>query len=94
MYTRDVSGFESADGRQLDSRIFILDLSTMTATDISTSKQQGTNDLRPRFSPFGSKIIFTNVLNDGSGTVSTYTMDIDGNNRNLLFENADMPNWK
>ncbi|HCX24314.1 MAG: hypothetical protein CMB80_22830 [Flammeovirgaceae bacterium] len=94
VYTRDVSGFESADGRQLDSRIFILDLSSMTVTDISTSKQKGTNDLRPRFSPFGSKIIFANVLNDGSGTVSTYTMDIDGNNRNLLFENADMPNWK
>ncbi|MCF6353020.1 MAG: carboxypeptidase-like regulatory domain-containing protein [Cyclobacteriaceae bacterium] len=94
MYTRDVSGFDSADGRQLDAHIFILDLLTMQTIDVSGSKPAGTNDLQPHFSPFGSQIIFANVLNDGSGIKSVYIMDVDGANRKLLFENAEMPNWK
>ncbi len=93
MYTRDASGFQSANGRQLDARIYILDLDSMETTDISLNKSAGTNDLRPRFSPFGSEIIFTNVLNDGTGEVKIFTMDIDGTNRKMLFQNADMPDW-
>jgi TolB protein len=94
MYTHDVSGFNSQDGRQLDTHIFILDLESMLTTDVSNNKPSGTNDLQPRFSPFGAQIIFTNALNDGSGEKSVYVMDIDGANRSLLFENAEMPNWK
>lgn len=94
LYTHDVSGFESADGRQLDSRIFIRDLNTNTVVDISIEKQDGTNDLDPRFSPDGSKIIFMNTNNDGISPRHIYIMDLDGFDRELLFENAEMPEWK
>lgn len=94
MFTHDISGFQSLTGRQLDARIFIMDLDSMHATDVSLNKPAGTNDINPQFSPFGSKIIFTNVYNDNSGQASVYTMDLDGTNRQLLFENADMPHWK
>ncbi len=94
MYTRDFSGFDSPDGRQLDSRIYILDLATMIIDEVSGHKPEGTNDMHPRFSPFGSKIIFTNALNDGSGVSSVYEMNLDGTGRNLLFEDAEMPDWK
>ncbi|MEP1095194.1 MAG: carboxypeptidase regulatory-like domain-containing protein [Cyclobacteriaceae bacterium] len=94
IYTQDVSGFDSPDGRQLDSRIFILDLATMVATDISINKPDGTNDSQPRFSPFGSEIIFTNAPNDDSGVKSVFQMETDGTGRSLLFEDAEMPHWK
>ncbi len=94
MYTRDVSGFESEDGRQLDSRIYLLNLDTMETTDLSINKPDGTNDLQPRFSPFGTEIIFMNVMNDGSGTKTVYSVDLNGSERTILFENAEMPYWK
>lgn len=94
LYTHDVSGFESADGRQLDSRIFIRDLTNNTVLDISFEKENGTNDLDPRFSPDGSKIIFLNTNNDGISQRDIWIMDVDGTDRELLFENAEMPEWK
>lgn len=94
MYTRDVSGFESEEGRQLDADIFLLNIRTGVSTNVSNNKPSGTNDLKPRFSPFGSEIIFTNVLNDGSGSPTIMVMGVDGSDRQILFENADMPNWK
>ncbi len=95
LYTQDVSGFESADGRQLDSRIFLYDLRTDAAIDLSKEgKIAGTNDLDARFSPDGARIIFVNTNNDGISPRNIYVMDLDGKNRRLLFENAEMPEWK
>ena len=94
IYTHDVSGFEVADGRQLDARIFIRDLSAAVPSDLSLNKVPGTNDLDPRISPDGASIIFMNTNNDGISPKNIYKMDIDGTDRELLFENAEMPDWR
>ncbi len=94
LYTYDVSGFESNDGRQLDARIFQKDVNSLITVDLSFDKIAGTNDLDPRYSPDGSKIIFTNTNNDGISTKNIWIMDLDGENRSLLFENAEMADWR
>ena len=60
LYTRDVSGFESNDNRQLDTDMFIYNFSTKQSLNISKFKVDGTNDLEPRFSPNEAEVIFTN----------------------------------
>lgn len=94
MYTRDASGYESADGRQLNAHIYIKNIESGELTDISRNKPDGTNDLQPRFSPDGAKIIFVNAPNDGTGKKSIWIMNKDGTERKLLFEDAEMPHWQ
>jgi TolB protein len=94
LYTYDISEFEVPSGRQLNSHIFLYDLVTGLSTDLSTDKPAGTNDLNPRFSPTGAEIIFENVANDNSGVTTIWKMDANGDNRELLFTNASMPDWK
>lgn len=95
LYTYDVTGFETTDGRRLDTRIFTKNLlNTAQVTDISIEKPNGTNDVDARYSPDGSKVIFVNTNNDGISQKNIWIMDIDGDNRELLFENAEMPEWK
>ena len=96
LYTHDVSGFENETGRLLNSQIFLRDLITNTTTNISelSNKELGTNDLDPRFSPDGSKIIFVNTNNDGISRKQIVVMDIDGLSRTMLFDNATMPDWR
>ena len=93
MFTRDVSGFESQDGRQLDSHIFIMSINGTDTTDISVNKPGGTNDLEPRFSPDGSQIIFTNSSNVLGSVSDIWIMDANGDNRIKLFDDAIMPEW-
>ena len=96
LYTHDVSGFENETGRLLNSQIFLRDLRSNTTTNISqlSSKELGTNDLDPRFSPDGSKIIFVNTNNDGISRKQVMVMEIDGQRRTMLFDNATMPDWR
>ena len=94
LYTHDISGFESPDGRQLNARIIQKDINSLVAADLSFNKIEGTNDLDPRYSPDGSKIIFTNTNNDGISTKNIWVMNIDGSSRALLFENAEMIDWR
>lgn len=94
LFTKDVSGYESETGRQLDAHIILHELATGTRTDLSVGKDGGTNDLHPRFSPDGARIIFENRKNDGSGTPAVFTYDITTKRRTLLFENASMPDWQ
>ena len=94
LYTKDISGFESADNRQLNSQIILLDINTLAKLDLSLKKPAGTNDLEPRFSPTGAEIIFTNTDNDEVSPRNIYKMDLTGNNRSLLFKNALMPDWR
>lgn len=94
LYTHDITGFEAADGRQLDAHVFTKDLTTNVITDLSYLKEDGTNDFDPRYSPDGSKIIFMNTNNDGISPKNIWIMNLDGTGRNLLFENAEMPEWK
>lgn len=94
VYTQDVSGYEVPDGRQLDARILTRELFGFVPVDLSSDKIPGTNDLDPRFSPDGAWIIFTNTNNDGISQKDIYRMKVDGTDRELLFENAEMPDWK
>jgi len=94
LYTHDVSGFQAPDGRQLDAKIFMKSLGSQVTSDLSEGKPAGTNDLDPRFSPDGSKVIFVNTNNDGISPKSIWTMNLDGSGRTLLFENAEMPDWR
>jgi len=93
MFTRDISGFESPEGRQLNSHVFIVTINGSDTTDVSINKPAGTNDLQPRFSPDGSQIIFTNSSNVLGSLSDIWIMDVDGNNRIKLFDNAIMPEW-
>ena len=103
-FSADVSEFQNAQGRQLDARLYLLDLSSGSLTDLSLTqgngtqtqlnKVAGTNDLEPYFSPTGSQLIFTNTDNTISGQRSVYTVDLDGRNRKLLFTSAEMPYWR
>ena len=94
LFTRDLSLFESETGRQLDSRPFVFNINTGTRTDLSKDKVAGTNDLFPRYSPDGVKIIFENRNNDGSGAPTVYIFEPGKNVRTKLFDNAAMPDWQ
>ncbi len=96
LFTHDISGFENETGRLLNSQIFLRDLVFNTTTNISqlSNKELGTNDLDPRFSPDGSKIIFVNTNNDGISRNQIMVMEIDGRFRTMLFDNATMPDWR
>ena len=92
LYTRDVVGFENATGRQLDAHIFLHNLDS-SIVDLSASKPAGTNDTRPRFSPDGAYVIFENASNADGASKSVWKMDAGGGSRELLFENAETPDW-
>ncbi|TGE23825.1 hypothetical protein E5K00_01005 [Hymenobacter aquaticus] len=103
LYSRDVDGYENANGRQLNAHIImqrpdgsgVVDLSVgPLGSTTNTGKPAGTNDLFPRFSPDGSKVIFVNTNNDNQSAPEVWMMDIDGRNRTRLFQNATMPDWK
>jgi TolB protein len=78
----------------MNAHIFLVSLDTLgTPVDLSKNKPNGTNDLEPRFSPDGSKIIFTNCRNDGE-QYSVWIMDASGNNRKKIADKARMPDWR
>lgn len=103
LYSRDLDGYENASGRQLNAHIImqrpdgtgIVDLSQGPAgSTTNTGKPAGTNDLYPRFSPDGAKVIFVNMSNDNQSAPEVWMMDLDGRNRTRLFQNATLPDWK
>ncbi len=94
LYTHDVSGYQSQSGRQLNAHIFIINTDNSDTVDVSFDKPDGTNDLYPRFSPDGSKIIFSNGTNDGNSPLNLWIMDSNGENRTKLTDNGIMPDWK
>lgn len=94
LYTYDVSEYEDASYRQLNTNMFIYNFSTAETTDISYNKDSGTNDLDPRFSPNEAKVIMVNTSNDGISVKNVLTVDIDGENRTELLTDAFMPDWE
>ncbi|PCH99403.1 MAG: hypothetical protein COB81_11275 [Flavobacteriaceae bacterium] len=94
IYTYDISGFENASYRQLDSHVFLYDLNTKISIDLSENKPSGTNDLDPRFSADGSGIIFVNASNDGVSDNYIYTSKLNANSRTLIISKASMPDWE
>jgi Tol biopolymer transport system component len=105
VFSADSTDFQNEQGRQLDARLYRLDLSSAAITDLSRSqtsssgsgqanKPAGTNDLEPQFSPNGAYIIFTNTDNTGIGQRSVYVADADGRNRRLVLQQAEMAYWR
>ena len=94
IFTRDVSGYSSGTGRQLDAHIFVIDIASRIITDVSVNKPNGTNDTNPRFSPNGAHIIFESASNVSGSEKSIWVTDILGDDRELLFSNAEMPDWR
>jgi len=93
LFTRDVAEFESPEGRQLDSRVLVLNFDESSLTDLSTGKSNGFNDQRPRFSPNGAQIIFEYTSNVIGSSVEIWRMGVDGENRTPLFTEVAMPDW-
>ncbi|KAA9340393.1 carboxypeptidase regulatory-like domain-containing protein [Larkinella humicola] len=96
LYSLDKSGFQDEQGRQLDARIYTMDVKTKGIVDLSaaTSKTAGTNDLEPRFSPNGAKVVFTSTDNTGTGEGKVMAIDTDGKSRTLLIDSAEMLYWR
>jgi len=95
LYTRDVSGFENPNYRQLDSRIFEYNFATLTSYQIVSEKISGTNDTDARYSPNEAEIIFTNSSNDGisAKNIMKTTLGLI-NSRVVLFTGYVMPDWE
>lgn len=95
LFTRDVSGFENPDYRQLDSRIFQHIFSTNTTAEINTEKPAGTVDIDARYSPNEAEVIFVNTSNDfiSARNIQKYLIGIVAS-RTTLFTNASMPDWE
>ena len=95
LYTRDISGIQNEEYRQLDSRIFEYNLITKIVTEKLTGKPTGTNDLDPKYSPDEGSIIYMNTSNDGISEKRIYRTIFDTlANREALFINGSMPNWE
>ncbi|MBO0937488.1 PD40 domain-containing protein [Fibrella sp. HMF5335] len=104
VFTIDQGDLRNEQGRQADARIYRLDLSNNALTEVTatstggnnnvTTKPAGTNDLDPRYDPTGSKLIFTNTDNTGTGVRSIVVLDLDGRNRTTLITNGEMPYWR
>ncbi|MBL7471281.1 carboxypeptidase regulatory-like domain-containing protein [Robertkochia sediminum] len=95
LYTRDISGSENAQYRQLDTYIFEYNMQTNVTTRLNVDKASGTLDLNPRYSPDDGSIIFVNTSNDGISQRNIYKVTFDAElNRELIFENAFMPDWE
>jgi hypothetical protein len=95
LYSYDVSGFEDASYRRLDSRMFIYDRIELTTTDISDNRPNGTNDLEPIFSRNEAFVMFTNTSNDGISRNDIFTLEIGtSTSRTLRHEDAFMPDWE
>lgn len=95
LFTRDISGYQAPDYRQLDTNIFLYDFGTGLATQLAVAKPPGTNDLDVRFSPNEADLLFVNTSNDGVSVryVQKYTIGVTGT-RTTLYTNGSMPDWK
>ncbi|UYZ63651.1 carboxypeptidase-like regulatory domain-containing protein [Hymenobacter weizhouensis] len=102
VYTRDVDGFNDVGGRQLNAHIFTQNLDGTGLVDVSAGpsttgvggKPLGFNDVAPRYSPDGAKIIFVQVNNVPGSTPDIYTAELNGSARTRLFQNGTRPDWR
>ncbi len=94
VFSRDVSGINDPTGRQYDAHIIIKGIADTTSVDISGNKLPGSNDTNPRYSPDGAYIIFENTTNDSFNPKDIWIMNLDGDDRKLLFQNAETPDYK
>lgn len=95
LFTRDITGYQAPDYRQLDTNIFMYDFVTALTTQLAVSKPAGSNDLDVRFSPNEADLLFVNTSNDGVSVryIQKFTMGTTGS-RTTLYTNGTMPDWK
>ncbi|MEZ7498970.1 carboxypeptidase regulatory-like domain-containing protein [Flavobacterium sp. Arc3] len=98
IFTKDVSGFEDANYRQLDTRVFQYTFNSNVVSEIGMEKISGTLDLDVRYSPNEAELILMNTSNDGisAKNIIKYTppsLSV-GSLRTVLFTNASMPDWE
>ena len=87
----------SALGEPLNTRIMVYDTESREVNDYSFKKPAGTNDLQPRFINGGADILFVNAATDDVNPRKVMVMDftlINLQERRLIFESADMPDWR
>lgn len=94
LYTHDVDGLETSDGRQLNAHVFLKNIAAGTTTDLSVDKPAGYNDLDPKFSPNGAQVIFVEASNAPNSPKNITLMNLQGQGRLTMFQNAEMPDWK
>lgn len=96
LYTRDITSLQNENYRQFDTRIYLYNISSQKTTEISIDKQNGTNDLDPKFSPDYASVICTNTSNDGISEANIIKIDYKGSSitRTTILENAMMPDWE
>ena len=95
IFTRDISGFENQDYRQLDTRIFQHTFSTGITSEINTEKPPGTVDLDVRYSPNEASLIFVNTSNDFLSVRNIQKYEIGTlTSRVTLFTGTTMPDWE
>jgi Tol biopolymer transport system component len=95
LYTFDDSQVENLQYRQLNTNMYLYDITSATAINLSQFKVNGTNDLDPKFSPNDASVIFVNTSNDGVSQKNIYVMSLsDAVERTLTVENGYMPDWK
>lgn len=98
LFTRDVSGFEDSNYRQLDTKVFQYTLISNSISDIGLDKPVGTLDLDVRYAPNEAELILMNTSNDGLSikNIIKYTPATNslGGSRTILFTNASMPDWE
>lgn len=95
LFTRDISGYQAPDYRQLDTNIFMYDFGTALTIQMAVAKPTGSNDLDVRFSPNEADLLFVNTSNDGVSTryIQKFTIGSAGS-RTTLYTNGTMPDWK
>ncbi len=94
VFALDLDNFQNNEGRQYNSNIQLVDIQNGVTSNISSGKELGTNDLEPRFSPNGARIIFTNTSNDGYSEKSIFSIYISGSERTQIIKNGEMPEWR
>lgn len=95
VYTRDLSGYQSPDYRQLDNTILIYSFITATSIQPNVYKPAGSNDYDVRFSPNEAELIFMNTSNDGISTRYIQKVNLStSNSRATLYTNGSMPDWR
>lgn len=96
LYAYDVSGSQNLSYRPFESRVFLFDLGTATATQVQTDVVLGENDLEPRFWPSEGGVILTRKVNSSNGIPHIFKVNFDGSNGDdqELFTQASMPDWE
>ncbi len=94
LFTHDIDGLETPDGRQLNAHVFLRKIATGATTDLSIEKPSGFNDLDPKFSPNGAQVIFVETSNAPNSQRNILIMSDQGQGRLTMFQNAEMPDWK